>query len=245
MLENMEKRLRADVLGVKNELRKDVTDIKKELQEVVVAINFTNAKFEELKNENTELKAQIKTLETRVSELEQKDSETHKLEDELKKMKMSQNELDQYSRNRNIEISGLEQKTGENVLQLVCKLAQELQIEGFQQDQIEKCHRVPSRHPDKINSIIVQFKARSDRDNWMKNKKRVVTNNQIIDSPSKSRVFVNEHLTPYFKALLWQTKQFAKKNNFKYVWVRNSKINMRKDENESAVRIVRSEEDLC
>ena len=183
-------------------------------------------------------------MENRLNQVEQKDVANVRLEDDIKKMKLYQQELDQYSRNKNIEITGIEQTQREDVRQIVEKMAEKLEIENFTQDLIDKCHRVQSRNVNKPNAIIVQFKTREDRDRWVGKKKNQVTSDQIVKSTNKSKVYVNEHLTPFYKTLLWQTKQYAKKNNYKFVWIRNMKIHMRKDETDNAVRVIRSEEDL-
>jgi len=237
-MDKMEKRLRGDVMQSK-------MDLQTELQGVIESITFTNRKYEEIKNENIEMKEEIKTLKQKVEALEKNDVKANKLEEEMKSLKTAQHEQEQYARNKNIEIVGVEQTPNEDTVEVVSKIASLLKISDFSSVQIEKCHRVPARNPAKVNPIIVQFKTRIDRDEWLISKRRQhLKNSQIVESANEANVYVNGHLTQHFKTLLWKTKQHAKQNGYKYVWFRNCRINMKKDENEKEVKVIRCEEDL-
>jgi hypothetical protein len=47
-------------------------------------------------------------------------------------------------------------------------------------------------------------------------------------------IYISEHLTPINKSLHAATRIWAKENHYKYVWVRNGKILIRKDNNHPA-----------
>ena len=111
-------------------------------------------------------------------------------------------------------------------------------------EQIEKGHRIPNNNPNKVPSIVVQFKCREDRDMWVKKKKKVVTNDNCFGNGNGQKIYVNEHMTPFYKQLLWKTKNFARQNNVKYTWFRDGKIRIRIKEDDKFSKIIRSEKDL-
>jgi len=46
------------------------------------------------------------------------------------------------------------------------------------------------------------------------------------------------------KSLFWKARNFAKQNNYAYVWFRNGKIMMRKNKDAREVTTIRDEEEL-
>lgn len=52
-----------------------------------------------------------------------------------------------------------------------------------------------------------------------------------------NRLFINEHLTSYTKKLLKNAKDTAKTKFFKYVWVREGCVYIRKDDTARVIRI--------
>jgi len=247
-LDDMEKRLQNAVYNIKQEMLEDNKIIKKEVQDVIESIGFANKKYEEMEKENAVMKEKIKELEERTKTLEGKASDKNEREEDLQRIKSTQNEMEQYSRNRNLEILGVEkpqEKPQENVREIVRKIAEVLQLDNFEAEQIEMCHRIPSRNTERAESIIVQFKSRVHREEWLeKRKKKVVTNAQIGNKDNKKRIYINEHMTQYYKQLFWKTKQYAKVKQIKFVWIKNSKIYIRGSEDQKEIRWIRKEEDL-
>ncbi len=59
----------------------------------------------------------------------------------------------------------------------------------------------------------------------------------------ESKIFVNQHLTARQKTLLYDSKEFAKQHNFKFVWIHRNQILIKKDE-KSVPIYVRGSDDL-
>lgn len=55
--------------------------------------------------------------------------------------------------------------------------------------------------------------------------------------------YVNEHLMPERKLLLIKCKKFCKESNIKYIWVKDCKMLIRKDD-KSKVKLVNTLDDL-
>lgn len=147
------------------------------------------------------------------------------------------NNLDQYSRNKNIEIENVVQLEGESVEVLVTKIANELNIK-LESAEIDAAHRLPSRAEGRAPKIIVQFTTRKKRDLFLEKKTKVLTNTQIIGVASQrgtDRIFVNENLSPYNRELLWKTKTRARELGYRFVWCKKGKIFVKKDETSRAI----------
>ncbi|KAL4719615.1 hypothetical protein ACJJTC_012988 [Scirpophaga incertulas] len=59
----------------------------------------------------------------------------------------------------------------------------------------------------------------------------------------KSAVYISEHLCPYYKRLHAETRKLAREKGLKYVWIRNGRIFIRRNE-ESQAKQIKSLEDL-
>lgn len=86
-------------------------------------------------------------------------------------------------------------------------------------------HRLPSK-PEKTPGIIVRFANQE-------------TSNKLLEKRHKLKkaapqVFVQENLTKHARALLFETKRWAKDHNFEYAWHRNGRIRVRRKDGEKA-----------
>ncbi|XP_045538875.1 uncharacterized protein LOC123722139 [Papilio machaon] len=58
----------------------------------------------------------------------------------------------------------------------------------------------------------------------------------LTGPPAAEKIIVREPLTPYYKHLLWQTKQELK-DSYKYIWFKEGKVLARKNENSKIYRL--------
>lgn len=155
------------------------------------------------------------------------------------------NRMEQYSRRLNIEIHGLEEQIKdddpENVMLILKKMADKMGL-GFRQSDIAAAHRLPSKKAGAVKVIIVQFYEKVLRDRWLENRKKI-KNNIDVGGVSDRVVFINENLTAYNKLLLMNAKSRAKERDYKYVWVRNGRIYVKKSDKSVTLK-VDTKEDL-
>jgi ribosome-binding protein aMBF1 (putative translation factor) len=139
--------------------------------------------------------------------------------------------LEQYGRNRNIEIDNVELIEGEIVEDIVLKVAQVLHID-LASSEIDAAHRLPSRKTTQPPKIIVQFVSRKKRDEFMSARRQlaIVNSQRIVNGNSKDRIYINDNLTQFYKELLWRTKNKAKELGYKFVWFKFEKVLVRKNE---------------
>lgn len=222
---------------VERDLRAEIRDIRTEFREEAHSIEHFNEVFEELENkckaaladnvslkeQNNELRSELGVMQKRLAEAESR-------------LLLSE----QYSRNKNIEIKGIEENANENVTDIVCKLGALADV-PVTPDDIEACHRVPSKA--KPNPIVVQFAKRQKRDDLIEKARKIRLSNKDFGKSSSSPVYVNDHLCPILKRLLGVTVAKKKVTGWKYVWTRGGKIYAKKSD-DSATLIIRHEHDL-
>ncbi|KAL4720894.1 hypothetical protein ACJJTC_002936 [Scirpophaga incertulas] len=125
----------------------------------------------------------------------------------------------------NIEIVGLPETPNESPVNQAIKIASHAGVQ-LQPTQVESAYRV---QPMKRVAGLRRTKGISTRD--------------IGLGGTDGKFYVNEHLIPINKQLLNATKANAKAMSYKFVWVRNCNIFLRKNE-EAPVIAVNSEKDL-
>lgn len=177
-----------------------------------------------LKNVIMDLKEEIKTRDTIIKSLDAKIQI-----------------MEQYSRNKNIEVCNVPRTNNENLRNVVLKLAEKINV-NLKDEDIDVVHRLPSK-PNKTQPIIVQLSSRRIRDQIMYNRRKVITSNELVGEGS-GKVFINPNLNRYFRELRFKTKKAAAEQGYKFVWFKNNKILVKENENSQHVITIQSDDDL-
>lgn len=189
-------------------------------------VNTLKNAFSELQNENSKLMSECETLREHNS----------KLWDEANRLTIELGEMQQYTRIDNIEIAGIPQKQGEDLYEVLEKLARFLEI-PFQRDEVSEVHRLPKRQIGHA-SIIVRFLSRRVRDRWLTAAKgRPCDVQQVFPDLPSGRFYVNQHLTKYKKGLMDMAKKLANEGVYAFAWVRDGKVYVRKSPSSDVIRI--------
>ncbi|KAJ8726142.1 hypothetical protein PYW07_000840 [Mythimna separata] len=217
-------------------ISKELAPIKREIADIVESMSFMNKKFEDmmkahelsreiitkLELENTDLKVTVEELNDRLANLEQQ------------------------SRSNNIELQCVPENKKENVYNIVTQLARVVNCEIGERD-ILHCTRIAKVNPssNRPRSIIVQLASPRMRDHILAatikynqaNPQEKLNCSHLGYAGPKSPVFVAEHLSPANKALHAATRIKAREKNYKYVWVRNGRIFVRKTDGADYIQI--------
>lgn len=160
-------------------------------------------------------------------------------------------DMEQYSRQTNIEIRNLPERKNEYLDGIMINLGKILKLPIAAGD-IVFAHRVPHAHKytdgekQAPKNVIVKFHSRTLRDNIIaasKQHRAGINTEQLQLAGTPTKIFINEHLTLKRKILFRQTKERCTAKKYKFVWVKNASIMARKDDT-SPVVFVRSESDL-
>jgi len=128
---------------------------------------FMSEAYEDMRKKVENQNEEIGSLKKTVANLKLEEQER-----KTEEMKKIVEEMGQYSRNRNIEISNIpedEKEDEEKLLEKIGKIA-ELGGISYQPGDIDVTHRLPSKKPGKPRSVVVQFRSRTSRNQWMQKK---------------------------------------------------------------------------
>lgn len=211
-----------------NEFREEVNNLKMEVIQL-------NSKIKTLEDEKVEKEKKIITLEERVNKLEQQNSKKW-VEDRL-------NTIDQKNLRNWVEIVNLPENLVVNPKEAALAVARESNIIINDSDIID------SYCVKKKNKVLVHFSSYNIKQNYIdkvREKKLSVADlakkrerNSAEQSSSKNckKVYVNEQLTATNKRILWEAKDIARSKKWKYVWVKNGRIFVKKADDSAALQI--------
>jgi len=222
-----------DILATIQKEISDLNGLRTDMFELKHSIDFMSKQYDSVLSQLKEQKDQVNNLTKTVNKLqlenEHKNSEILQLNETIAS-------LDQYMRNRNIEIAGLPEVHNEDCRSVVLTIAKEIGID-IDSSEIDAAHRVPTANKNNPKPIIAQFVTRQKRNLFLEKRQLVITNNNIANTKLGQKVYFNEHLSPYFKNLIKQTKLRAQQANFKYVWFRNGRVLVREGDGRPVQRI--------
>lgn len=218
---------------LKAEIDKQVTQqlqsIRKQITEFQESITFYNEQFEDLKRDLVDKSRIIKNLV----------ADNEHLKATVSNLTSSLGTMEQQMRSTNLEIQCVPEDKSENLIATVLKLSKTLQLKVEEAD-ISQCMRISKLNPQskRPRSILVNFTTRRHRDEFVasaarfnKDKKMKLNTTHLgISVNPPQPVYVVEHLTAENKDLHAATRARAKELGFKYVWIRNGKVFMRKSE---------------
>ncbi|XP_063539093.1 uncharacterized protein LOC134748289 [Cydia strobilella] len=217
-------------------LARDVGILKTELSEVKDSLNFASAKLDEFSERLVE-------VEQRIPELEEVGGRFQAQDKEILLMKEERALINQQMRLNNIEIKGVPLKKNENLFSIMMDICTAVNFR-VDKSHINHISRVPI-HNSSDKLIIVSFINRHIKEDLVAaaRLKKTLAAEEIGFQGNTQRIYINDHLTPENKKLLSLVKSSLKQKGYLYVWVRYSKIHVRKDDN-SKVHIINTERDL-
>lgn len=207
--------------------------ISSELSAITKSIDFNSSFIQELVVKNDKLEKEIASLN---STLKQVMNENQSLKSTVDMLTSEMIDLQQYSRRSNIEVSEIPETVNENCKEIAESILKALDITD--DCEILASHRIPTRNLSRKKPLIIQFQSKAAKEICVKearSKKLSAKdiNPQFPDSP----IYVNDHLCPAMKKLFFDVRNFKKTHSFKYCWVRDSKIYLRKDEQSVAIKV--------
>ncbi|KAH9636514.1 hypothetical protein HF086_017680 [Spodoptera exigua] len=209
-------------------------------EDVKSSIKFISDKYDRLD-------ADLKGFGSRVTLLEEKVSSPDAVQQRIAILETKLETAEQKSRNCNIEISNLPEKRGENLMSIFENIATLIKQPLSPRDVIA-IHRVPLMNPKSLKpkNIVVKLSGQILRDNFIaaaRLKKGITSEELNLSCNPQQKIYINEHLTLHNKNLFRQTKEIAKQNGHRFVWIKHGVILVRADISEAAFTI-RSEKDF-
>ncbi|KAJ2937522.1 hypothetical protein O0L34_g18667 [Tuta absoluta] len=182
---------------------------------------------------------------------EKNEEEIRQLHEEISVLHSEIAHRDRMQLMNNIEISGVTENSGENLHQIVAVLATKLgvSLDPRDVDYVARAGRhhspVEGEQPPRPRPVIVRFVRRAPRDELLRAAKtrRNLSTDMLEVSGDRRPVYVNEHLSKSDRQLYGKTRSIARELNFKFVWKKNGRIFVKKNEH-GYTSLIKSENDL-
>lgn len=214
---------------IKAAIRSEFSPIKSQLNDLQKSVEFITQQYDDLLKTTNSIMDSYKTI----------NSDTTRLSTTVVTLTERINNLEQHLRETNLEFHGVPQRKDENTVEVIKKVAD---IVSFKLDDREllNCTRVASMNKDskRPRTIVVKLCSPRRRDEFYSAVARYnkAHSNSRLSSSSlgfggdPSIIYVSEHLSPANKALHYAARIKTKELSYKFVWVRNGRIFVRKDE---------------
>lgn len=203
-------------------MKETIVNIEKSVQHMSDQYDEVLKHIKEQDNEIAEIKSRLENV------------ERNNGGPDVQQLRISVNNLEQYSRRQNLEIHGLPRKEHENLLHTVNELAAKLELPELAESDVEGMHRLPAR-ADKIPVVLIRFNSRATKEKWIKK------NSSLRERQSSIRLFDN--LTAANKKLLWLTKAEAQEKDYQFTWQKDGSVFVRRRQGDRAIKI-ENEDDL-
>lgn len=236
--DEMRQEMKAFRENLERDLRNEIRELKNEQKSMCQSLEFAHGTIADVKKK---LDNEVSKNALLVSENEALRVKCASLEGNLQEVESRLVLSEQYSRRNNLEIQGVAKTEEESLTEVLGKIGTAIN-EPIGEADIEVCHRVPTRSPEKTN-IIVQFKSRAKRDTVLKKAKKTRLTSEDMGQSDKRPIYVNEHLCPALKKLLALTVKKKHENKWKSVWSSNGKI-FAKQTDDAPTLQVKSERDI-
>lgn len=260
-LDELRKDQREDFCSFKTDVLKRITDFntlfESKLDKAMKLISALTANYDQLIEKTNKISKFHERVESISTQQQQLDNKIMHLEDQFKRLlvdknnladkissmnivKKSVNNLEQRLRLHNVEIFGVPERASDNPLQLVTKISDSLGVD-IQLSDIDSVVRVPPRvkAPGRPRAIVVGFTTSAPKYSLLSaaRKRRGFSTADIGVEGERQPIYINEHLTSYNKQLLGLTRKKCKEMGFRYVWTRDAKIFVRKNDKSPAIRV--------
>lgn len=176
--------------------------------------------------------------------MQKQESVIRNQEEENRQLKIRVNELEQYFRRSNIQVNNIPAVPDEKVETLVCEMTEVIGVPiNFAVD-IQAAHRIPARG-DSAQPIIIKFTNQQLRNRFIAEakKKKLSCKDLNYTNNFNTKIYVNDHLSPDNKKLLYEAKNCVRNKSAKSAWSNGGKIYIKRNDN-SPPTLIRDLRDL-
>lgn len=226
---------------IREVLASELEPVKKQLQLLEDSTTLLSNQYDEL----------LEVVNSKTEEISCLRAEKNVLGSTVNDLQYRLSSMEQFARQTNAEIVGVPEHRNENTNKIIEQICNVVGFTLSSPRDILFTTRVAktNRESGKPRNLICQFPNKFIRDNFLAavinynktNKNLKLSSSLLGISGPEVPVYVNEHLTRANKSLHAETRKRAKNNGFKFVWVRNGKIFVRKDETSAAKNILNFE----
>lgn len=216
----------SEIRSLNDTLHSKLSSMEKDIEDVKAAVQFTSqtstSRFDSLKDELFAVKSHLHNLQKETDDRLQRD------------------------RLLNIEIVGLPERKNEDLRGILLEISRHINTTITSQD-IDHIHRVQARHKQEGRPRVIVCKLKSNiiKSNILAafRKARGVNTEDIGIEGPPIKLYIREHLTSKNKTLYKETRDTCQRKGYKYCWIKNCKILVRRNDTSPFLE-VRTAEDL-
>ncbi|XP_069359443.1 putative leucine-rich repeat-containing protein DDB_G0290503 [Maniola hyperantus] len=260
-------------------LRTEIKEFRAELCDVRGAIAHCNQRIDEYDGRLADLEKQFKVSSSRCAAIDKLEDTIAQLKENLiardhqdlvrnssanesmqatiSQLQNQINDRDQDLLMNDVEISGLQESSSENLISITCLLAKKLGVELDDRDVVTAERSGPRRtlsasddgevraRQPRPRPIVVRLARRAVRDNLLRaaRVRRGADSSGITTDAEPRRFYVNEHLTRTNRQLFYKAREESRSKNWRFVWTKGGRIYARKTVT-GPVHRIRSETDI-
>lgn len=201
------------------------------MEDLIQSVNFMGQQFDDFNNKLESTLTELKHLKKENDTIK---ADNSRLTNEIIEIKHKLDTFEQQNLGISVEINGVPKSNNENCLTVVQTIVKQLNINVS----VTEATRI-TLSDNKIPIIVAKLDSIDMRRDLIRaNKTKKLNANMLSSNWSKdSKIYINERLTKEKRILYSKTRAAAKVSNFKFVWINNADILVRKDENSKITRI--------
>lgn len=216
--------------------RSELKSIRNDVQDLKESLNFFSKEYEDLKKEH----------ETNITRMKSLEDENGEMKSTISSLQSRLTQLEQRARLNNVEVQCIPENKHENLPNIVLQISKLIGCE-FMNENISQVSRIAKvdRTNNRPRSVVVQFDNARNRDTFLassikfnkRNPADKLNTAHIGITGDKRPIFIVEHLSPTNKALHAAARIKAREMKYDFVWVRNGRIFVRKNEGADPIYI--------
>lgn len=206
------------------------TEIKSSNCEIEKSLTFLSGQIKDFEGKIVGLEKDCNTTKASIADLE----ERHEL-------------LDRTMRKTSAEIRGVPKRKKENkldILNSIKNLMKTINLESATSDVID-VYRLPSKETSSTSTIIVEFSNIFIKENFLRSTKQYNKDNKssrlnathLFPEEPAVPIYFSEYLTNKAKRLHFLARDFAQTEKYKFCWITNGRIFLRKEEGANYIHV--------
>ncbi|CAH0725128.1 unnamed protein product, partial [Brenthis ino] len=242
LLELIRSVVTSEISSLKDEFKSAFVPLKEELISIRQDFNSIKESLDFFSSKYDSLNSRIEKCEKELHQYSEKVSEFEEIKSTMQSILTENNNREQWARRSNIEIYGIPEQKNENLYSILQNVASKTSIKIDPGTDIDFITRVATKNKNKdgkkCKPIIVKFLCRWKKDEFLAQARKLkIRCNDLGFSNNYNNIYFNEHLTSTNKTLLLSVKKIAKEKNYKYVWIKNCSIMIRRSDNSAVLNI--------
>ncbi|XP_072946388.1 uncharacterized protein [Epargyreus clarus] len=241
------------------DLTTDIKFIREQLSNILREMTCFRQEILKINKNLGDLSNRVGDVEKRIEVLEQRTSDTNvssvasNLEESVTELRCQLNDRDQALFLTDVEITGVEETKGENLLSIVSLIATKIGVSLEERDVVSAMRTGVRRPHDNLTGaikqrprpLVVRLARRAVRDQLLKaaRVRRGADTAGVIVGSEPRTFYINERLTYNNKQLFYKVRDAGRRKGWRYMWTRDGYIYARRDSESPRYR-VRTDADI-